>query len=149
MKLSVLMPVWNEEVGLAEILARVVAVQVPKEIIVVDDCSTDSTAHILEQINIPDLRVIRHPVNRGKGAAIRTALEAATGDAVIIQDADLEYDPRLYRPASPHPARRGQSRLWRSRSAGSKAPFPSRQPATNCADEPAVWRTVTGYGDML
>lgn len=110
MKLSVLMPVWNEEVGLAEILARVVAVQVPKEIIVVDDCSTDSTAHILEQINIPDLRVIRHPVNRGKGAAIRTALEAATGDAVIIQDADLEYDPRDY-IALLAPIRRGEAKV--------------------------------------
>jgi glycosyltransferase involved in cell wall biosynthesis len=96
MKLAVLMPVYNEEAGLETILERVAAVNVDKEIIVVDDCSRDGTAAILEKVRIPGLRVIRHPVNRGKGAAIRTALEAATGDAVIIQDADLEYDPNDY-----------------------------------------------------
>jgi len=96
MRLSVLMPVWNEEADLATILERVAAVDIPKEIIVVDDCSTDETPHILEGIGIPDLRIISHKVNRGKGAAIRTAMEAATGDAVIIQDADLEYDPQDY-----------------------------------------------------
>jgi len=96
MKLSILMPVYNEEAGLEEMLERVVAVGMDKEIIVVDDCSGDRTADILEEVDIPDLRVIRHPVNKGKGAAIRTALEAASGDAIIIQDADLEYDPQDY-----------------------------------------------------
>jgi dolichol-phosphate mannosyltransferase len=95
MKLSVLVPVYNEETLVAEIIRRVAAIPVDKEIIVVDDCSTDRTPEILAalQSEIPMLRVIRHPVNRGKGAGIRTAVEAATGDCLIIQDADVEYDP--------------------------------------------------------
>jgi dolichol-phosphate mannosyltransferase len=96
MKLSVLMPVYNEEQGVATIIQRVAAVSVEKEIIVVDDCSRDKTLSILQSLNIPDLRIFHHEVNKGKGAAIRTALAHATGDAVIIQDADLEYDPQDY-----------------------------------------------------
>jgi dolichol-phosphate mannosyltransferase len=95
LKLSVLIPVYNEETTIDELLAAVVAVEIDKEIIVVDDCSIDGTparlAHWADQINL-----LCHPVNRGKGAAVRTALAAATGDAVIIQDADLEYDPQDY-----------------------------------------------------
>ncbi|MFH1085055.1 MAG: glycosyltransferase family 2 protein [Chloroflexota bacterium] len=114
MKLSVLMPVYNEEAGLATILARVAAVPIEKEIIVVDDCSRDRTADILaetlRQGAIPGLRVIRHSSNQGKGAAIRTALQAASGDAVIIQDADLEYDPHDY-AALLQPIVEGRSRV--------------------------------------
>jgi len=110
MKLSVLVPVYNEEASLETILRRVAAVGVDMEIIVVDDCSTDGTPDILDRIDIPGLRVIRHQVNRGKGAAIRTALQAATGDAVIIQDADLEYDPQDY-PALIEPIARGDARV--------------------------------------
>lgn len=96
MKLSVLMPVYNEEAGVAEILQRVAAVPVEKEIIVVDDCSRDRTWEILNSLHMPEVRLFRHEVNKGKGAAIRTALAQASGDAVIIQDADLEYDPMDY-----------------------------------------------------
>jgi glycosyltransferase involved in cell wall biosynthesis len=93
MKLSVLIPAYNEEETIAEVVRRVGMVNLDQEIIVVDDGSTDATPRILSSLQHEGLRVLTHDVNRGKGAAIRTALAAATGDAVIIQDADLEYDP--------------------------------------------------------
>jgi glycosyltransferase involved in cell wall biosynthesis len=94
-KLSVLMPVFNEEATLQSALDRVVAVDYPceLELVVVDDASTDGTARILDSFEHPQLIKLRHRVNRGKGAAIRTAAEAATGDYVIPCDADLEYRP--------------------------------------------------------
>lgn len=96
MKLSVLIPVYNEGASVADIVKRVAAVDIDKEIIIVDDGSVDTTPDVLRGLVVEDLRVIHHPENLGKGAAIRTALAAATGDAVIIQDADLEYDPEDY-----------------------------------------------------
>lgn len=94
MKLSILIPAYNEERTIAQILDRVLATDVgaEKEIVVVDDASTDATGAILESYRGRVL-VFRHATNRGKGAAIRTALSHATGDFVIPQDADLEYDP--------------------------------------------------------
>lgn len=96
MKLSVLIPVYNEEDHIRELLERVAAVPVEKELVVVDDHSTDRTAEILRSVRLPNMQVIRHERNLGKGSAVRTALAAATGEAVIIQDADLEYYPEDY-----------------------------------------------------
>jgi glycosyltransferase involved in cell wall biosynthesis len=95
MRLSVIMPCYNEAESLPEILNKVRAITIDKEIIVVDDCSSDDTPNVLanEQRNDPNLRVIRHERNRGKGAAVRTGIAAASGDVIIVQDADLEYDP--------------------------------------------------------
>ncbi len=96
-KLSVLVPVFNEARTVAEILQLVRDVPIRKEIIVVDDCSTDGTRAILErEALLPDTRVIYHKTNLGKGGALRTALDHVTGDIVLVQDADLEYDPRDY-----------------------------------------------------
>jgi glycosyltransferase involved in cell wall biosynthesis len=96
MRLSVLIPVFNEEGTVKNLLDRVLAVPVDKEVIVVDDCSKDRTWDVLQSINDPRVRVYHHEVNQGKGTGIRTALSRASGDLVIIQDADLEYDPNDY-----------------------------------------------------
>ncbi len=94
-KLSIVIPVYNELETIHKILARVAALPVPKEIIIVDDCSTDGTRGLLEPLEgTPDVRVIYKLKNEGKGAALRTGFEFASGDVVIVQDADLEYDPR-------------------------------------------------------
>jgi dolichol-phosphate mannosyltransferase len=94
--LSVLIPVFNEAPFVEELVRRVAAVDLPKEIIIVDDASTDDTHSRLVNLGEPEVRLLRHSLNRGKGAAVRTALEAAIGDAVVIQDADLEYFPEDY-----------------------------------------------------
>ena len=94
--LSVIMPCYNEEATIAEIVRRVRATPYPKEIVVVDDASQDGTWEILQGLAADDIRLCRHERNQGKGAALRTALEHVQGDVVIIQDADLEYDPRDY-----------------------------------------------------
>ena len=94
MKLSVIMPVYNEKDCIENVISRVKKVKVDKEIIVVDDCSTDGTREILEKIE--GITLLLHDRNRGKGAAVRTALKKVSGDIIIIQDADLEYPPEQY-----------------------------------------------------
>ena len=98
---SIIVPAYNEAHTIAEIIGRVRAAPLdhPREIVVVDDASGDETAAVVEKLiaqGSEDLHLLRHPVNRGKGAAIRTGLAAARGEILIIQDADLEYDPRDY-----------------------------------------------------
>ena len=114
-KLSVVMPVYNERATLREILRRVRSVPIPKEIVVVEDCSTDGTREMLREIEqehrarveqtgsevdengvLNELRVFYHEENQGKGAALKTGFLHVTGDIVIVQDADLEYDPAEY-----------------------------------------------------
>ena len=105
MKLSVLVPVYNEERTLQEVVRRVCDFQIPKEIILVDDGSEDQSRKILTRLQeendrakdpLNQIKVFFQPVNQGKGAALKTALSHVTGDIVIVQDADLEYDPKDY-----------------------------------------------------
>ncbi len=94
MKLSVIMSAYNERDTILTALERVKAVEIEKEIIIVDNCSTDGTRELLQQINDDDTRIIFQPQNFGKGTSIRTAIPYCMGDYAIIQDADLEYDPQ-------------------------------------------------------
>lgn len=115
MKLSVLIPVYNEERTLEEVVRRVRCIELPKEIILVDDGSKDRSREILMQLQkeserapdpLNEIRIFLQSNNQGKGAAIKVALDHARGDVIIIQDADLEYDPHDY-PALLEPIERG------------------------------------------
>jgi glycosyltransferase involved in cell wall biosynthesis len=107
-KLSVVIPVYNEYQWIREVLRRVLAVPIPKEVIVVDDGSTDGTRDILRELEDGTVRVFYQPANRGKGAALREGFRHATGDVVLVQDADLEYDPAEY-PRLVQPILEGQA----------------------------------------
>ena len=97
-KISVIIPVYNEAGSFEELLAKVEAVDLPfpKEIVVVDDASTDGSRKIIESLEGSHIKKVFHSENQGKGAALRSGLAKADGDIVIIQDADLEYDPQEY-----------------------------------------------------
>jgi glycosyltransferase involved in cell wall biosynthesis len=110
--LSVVVPVFNERNTVAEIIRRMRSVELPMrvEFVVVDDGSSDGSDKVLAALADSTVRVIHHPQNRGKGAAVRTGLEAAKGDLVLIQDADLEYDPDDW-PSLLAPVLKGKARV--------------------------------------
>ena len=110
--LSVIVPVFNERNTVAEILRRMRRVELPVdlEVVVVDDASSDGTDKVLDTLEDSTVRVVRHPVNRGKGAAVRTGLAYARGDLVLVQDADLEYDPEDW-PRLLAPILKGKARV--------------------------------------
>lgn len=94
MKLSIIIPVFNEISTIAELLRQVMAVDLDKQIIIVDDGSKDGTRELIREMNQDGLTIAFHPQNQGKGAAVRTGLRLVKGEVVVIQDADLEYDPQ-------------------------------------------------------
>lgn len=115
-KLSVVIPVYNEERTISRVLARVKALPLNTEIIVVNDCSTDGTKKVLDDLAFPlRLEVIHKPRNEGKGAALRTGFRHASGDIVVVQDADLEYDPRDILPLLPPILRKEADVVYGSR----------------------------------
>jgi glycosyltransferase involved in cell wall biosynthesis len=111
-KLSVIVPVFNERNTVAEIVRRMRTVDLPvdREIVIVDDGSDDGTRDVLTQLGDSTVRIVKHPFNRGKGAAIRTGLESSSGDVVLLQDADLEYDPEDW-PKLLGPVLKGRARV--------------------------------------
>ena len=150
-------PVFNERNTVVEILRRMRAVELPdgieREIIVVDDGSTDGTRDVLRQLGDSTVRVVMHDANRGKGAAVRTGFEHATGDYVLIQDADLEYDPEDWPQAARAGAPRQGARRVRlalhRRAPQHAVPALDRQPLPVARHQRALQHDALRHGDVL
>ena len=141
MKVSVIIPAYNERDTIEEAIRRVKAVPVDKEIIVADDGSTDGTAEVVA--GIPDVLLVRNEKNEGKGIAIRRALPHATGDIVLIQDADLEYDPKDY-PALIEPIEKDEADVvYGSRFLAGR---PQMKMANFVANKVFAWTATLLYG---
>ena len=153
--LSVIVPVYNERTTVAEIVRRVRAVDVPLvvDVVVVDDGSTDGTDKVLAAIEDSTVRVVTHERNQGKGAAIRTGLAHARGDLVLVQDADLEYDPERLAPAArPGAQAQGQRGLRQPvhrRAQEHDAAALDRQPVPLAGHQRPLLLHAVGHGDLL
>ena len=156
-KLSVVVPVYNERNTLVEILRRMRTVELPdgieREIIVVDDGSDDGTRDVLKQLGDSTVRVVMHERNRGKGAAVRTGFEHATGDYVLVQDADLEYDPedwpKTARAGAPWPGACRVRLAFHGRAPQHAVPALDRQPVALAHHERALQHDALRHGDLL
>ena len=131
MRLSIIVPVFNERDTIRELLRRVAAVDLDKEVVVVDDGSTDGTREVLAEFAGTGSTVVLHDANRGKGAAIRTGLRHVTGDCVLVQDADLEYDPDDYHRLLAAMEERGADVVYGSRFAGGRPAMKRRHRVGN------------------
>ena len=146
MKLAVIVPVYNEALTINEVVSRLRSVPLNKEIIVVDDASTDGTRDALNKLAGPDLIVLQHETNQGKGAAIRTALARVTAEAVVIKDADLEYAPEQL-PELLLPIEEGRADVvYGSRFIGS---IEGMRLANYLANKMLAWSATLLYGQLI
>ena len=146
MKLSVVIPVFNELSTLEELLSRVDNVPLETEVVLVDDYSTDGTREILAAMARYGRTVVFHEKNKGKGAALRTGFKQATGDYVIVQDADLEYDPQDYVKLLDEAIRRKADAVYGSRFTGNR---PKMALANWLGNRVLTWLTNLLYGSSL